>query len=38
MQDLKELKNNEKKLRKTCPTYYSLLIAQNLWQAHYKSC
>ena len=25
----------EKKLQKIYPTYYSLLIAQNLWQTHY---
>ena len=26
----------EKKLQKIYPTYYNLLIAQNLWQAHYQ--
>ena len=25
----------EKKLRKICVRYYNLLIAQDLWQAHY---
>ena len=26
----------EKKLQKTCPTYYNLLILHVLWQAHYR--
>ena len=26
----------EKKLQKIYPTYYNLLIAQDLWQAHYQ--
>ena len=26
----------EKKLQKTCLTYHSLLITQDLWQAHYQ--
>ena len=26
----------EKKLRKICLTYYNILIAQVLWQAHYQ--
>ena len=26
----------EKKLQKNYPTYYNLLIVQDLWQAHYQ--
>ena len=26
----------EKKLQKTCPTDYSLLIVQDIWQVHYQ--
>ena len=26
----------EKKLQKIYPAYYNLLIAQDLWQAHYQ--
>ena len=26
----------EKKLQKICPTYYNLLIVQDLWQANYQ--
>ena len=33
---LEELIKMEKKLQKIYPTYYSLLIAQGLWQAHYQ--
>ena len=33
---LQELIKMEKKLRKKYLTYYSLLIAQDLWQAHYQ--
>ena len=29
---------NGKKSHKLYPTYYNLLIAQDLWQPHYKSC
>ena len=26
----------ENKLQKICPRYYNLLIAEDLWQAHYQ--
>ena len=26
----------EKKLQKTCPTDYSLLIVEDIWQTHYQ--
>ena len=34
--NLKKLIIIEKKLQETYPTDYNLLIAQDLWQAHYK--
>ena len=33
---LKKKLQMEKKLQKIYPTYYKLLIAQDLWQAHYQ--
>ena len=33
---LQELIKLEKKLQKICLTYYSLLIVQDLWEAHYQ--
>ena len=34
--ELQELRKMEKKLQKLKLTYYSLLVAQDLWQAHYQ--
>ena len=34
---IQELIKMERKLQKIYPTYYNLLIAQDLWQAHYQT-
>ena len=36
LQELQELIKLEKILQKIYPTYYNLLIAHDLWHAHYQ--